>query len=349
MRPPRTAVADAALGGVVLFAAAAAWTVTTGAIARSSPWPMAGLIVAAGLTIAVAWMVSLRWRILVPAAVVVGTVVVSLADARATFDLDEYRGPLGYANSSGALFGLAVVAALLVAVSTRSRSLRIAGVAMAVAFTPLVLLARVWAVAILLPGLVLAALLATRLRGARAAVVVCAAVFALALLGSVVLGAARVGTGAGPVGQVVGGTLSEARIQLWNEALSIAADDPLVGVGPGRFDEVSPTASDPDLRYAHQEFLQAAAETGLLGFLLSVGVFLWAFAALHATANGAVSALGAAALALLGAHASVDYVLHFPAVTLAGAAILGAALAADRRREPLEDPIVVSEPARELV
>jgi O-antigen ligase len=291
----------------------------------------------------------MRRPVVVPVAVVCATLAVALSDARSTFELDEFRGPLGYANSSAAFFALAVVAAILVVTIARARWLRIGGIVAIVAFTPLVLFARVWAVAILLPGLVLAALLATRLRGARAAVLVCVAVFAVALLGSLVLGATRVGTGAGPVGQVVGGTLSEARVRLWNEALSIVADEPLVGVGPGRFDEVSPTASDPDLRYAHQEFLQAAAETGLLGFVLCVGVFLWGFAALYVTAEGIVSALGAAALAMLGAHASIDYVLHFPAVTLAGAAILGAALAASRRPEAVDEPILLSEPVQELV
>jgi len=110
------------------------------------------------------------------------------------------------------------------------------------------------------------------------------------------------------------------------------------GVGPGRFADASPTASrDPDLRWAHNEFLQSGAESGLPGFVLSVLLFLWGFGALwanagHAANEGFATALGAAALATLGAHASVDYVLHFPAVALAGGALVGSALGAGATR-----------------
>jgi hypothetical protein len=54
---------------------------------------------------------------------------------------------------------------------------------------------------------------------------------------------------------------------------------------------------------------------------------LWGFASLGATAvPDLVSVLGAVALAALGIHASVDYVLHFPAVPVTASALVGAAM-----------------------
>jgi O-antigen ligase len=345
----RRPLVDAARWGVILVVAAVAWTLLAGAVARSSPWPMAGLILGAGVTVGVSWLVSARHAAVVPSAIVALVLGAAIVDAGSGFDLDEFAGPLHYANASAALFALAVLAALLLAVTTRGGASRIVAVTAVVVLTPLVLLARVWAVAILLPGLVAIAVVVTRRRGARAAVAACGAVFAAALLVSLFTGAARIGVGSGAAGRVVGGTITEARVILWHEALTIVASEPVFGVGPGRFEEASPTASrDRDLRWAHNEFLQVGAETGMLGYLLSVGLFAWGFLVLYANADGLATALGAAALALVGAHANVDYILHFPAVGLAGAALLGTAVGvATRRREP--PPVVVlDEPVREF-
>jgi hypothetical protein len=67
---------------------------------------------------------------------------------------------------------------------------------------------------------------------------------------------------------------------------------------------------------------------------LLAGLAGWAFVALAASASrrpAPVAAAGAVAFAALAAHASVDYVLHFPAVPLAAAALLGVASARARR------------------
>jgi O-antigen ligase len=119
---------------------------------------------------------------------------------------------------------------------------------------------------------------------------------------------------------------------LWSEAIDILAEHP-GGVGVGGFATTAPTAiRDQDARWAHQEFLQVGVELGWTGLALVVLLFAWGFVrlAMHPRPDAYV-ALGGAALAALGIHASVDYVWHFPAVPLAAAALVGAAQAAPWR------------------
>jgi hypothetical protein len=59
--------------------------------------------------------------------------------------------------------------------------------------------------------------------------------------------------------------------------------------------------------------------------LLLAGLFAWGFARLGLLgAPDAPAIVAAGALAALGIHACVDYVLHFPALPLAAAALFGA-------------------------
>lgn len=336
--------------GPLLFAAAAAWTVITAAAAGSSAGPTAGLILGAGVTLAISWALSSRRPTLVPAGIVGAAAALLVADADAAFRTGPLQGPLGYANASAAFFGQVGVAALLLAATASRRTLRLGGMFAGAATVPLILIAESWAVAILFPSLVLAALIVAHVRGVRAAVALCGAVFAVMLIATQAIGVASTSTGSGLADRLVRGTLSSQRVILWHEALEIVADEPLLGVGAGRFATTSPTASsDPDLRWAHHEFLQAGAESGLLGYTLTIALFLWGFAALWVTADGPAAALAAAGLAILGIHASLDYVLHFPAVALACAAVVGAAIGIGsgglsvRRQVPLRH--TVREPA----
>jgi peptidoglycan/xylan/chitin deacetylase (PgdA/CDA1 family) len=122
------------------------------------------------------------------------------------------------------------------------------------------------------------------------------------------------------------------RRDLWREAYLVMAAHPVTGVGPGGFASTGPGARrDPDLRWAHHEFLQEGAETGAPGLVLLVLAFLWGFARLVAAPPDRVTALGAASLAVLGVHASVDYILHFPAIPAAAAVLLGTAQGRDDR------------------
>ena len=59
------------------------------------------------------------------------------------------------------------------------------------------------------------------------------------------------------------------RINYWRTAISIIKDHPILGVGPGNFQEVFlkyKVGLSTNTRYAHNIFLQMWAEAGILGF-----------------------------------------------------------------------------------
>jgi|GEM_PF-486648 len=67
------------------------------------------------------------------------------------------------------------------------------------------------------------------------------------------------------------------RLDMWRSAIAMAADHPLTGVGPGLFGRAFRTYRDPTivqdkLAAAHNAYLNTAAETGLPGIVLSVGL-----------------------------------------------------------------------------
>ena len=132
--------------------------------------------------------------------------------------------------------------------------------------------------------------------------------------------------------------LDVRRVVLWHQSLRIIGRRP-GGVGPGRFAEVDHAAQrDADVRWAHNEFLQEGVELGWAGLALLVLVFGWGFARLWVLpAPDIVTALGAASLAALGIHASVDHVLHFPAIPLTAAALVGTAQVVPIRRHRHDD------------
>ena len=69
----------------------------------------------------------------------------------------------------------------------------------------------------------------------------------------------------------------------WKDSLRIIKDYPLVGVGWGNFQNIFPLYKDPSLKrsfwdHAHNEYIEYAVDTGIVGFLLFYGaVFLCFF------------------------------------------------------------------------
>ena len=149
----------------------------------------------------------------------------------------------------------------------------------------------------------------------------------LALAGSVGLGVwyERSAARDGAVGEFVVNALSERRMVLWGEALTMVVEHPVAGVGAGEFARASDTArADADARFAHQEFLQHAAEVGTPGALLMIALFVWGFARIGIAAPvNRYAVLSAVAWAAIGTHATVDYVVQFAAVPLTAAALIG--------------------------
>ncbi|MDR3348897.1 MAG: putative lipopolysaccharide heptosyltransferase III [Acidaminococcales bacterium] len=69
------------------------------------------------------------------------------------------------------------------------------------------------------------------------------------------------------------------RFCLWESAANMLKDYPLLGVGPGNFGRlyaaryILPDAKEPCLKHAHNDFLQMAAETGVMGLAAFIYLF----------------------------------------------------------------------------
>lgn len=132
----------------------------------------------------------------------------------------------------------------------------------------------------------------------------------------------------GVLASALDGHLTSHRVRLWHDALGMAGQDAALGVGPGRFGELSTTATAtppgsplPDGK-PYSAPLQQAAEQGVAGLVLLAAVFGWVLHALWRTPRPTPVALTAgAALTVVAAIASVGNALSFTAVT-AGAGIL---------------------------
>jgi O-antigen ligase len=320
------------LVGVVLVVAAIAWTYLVGAWPGFSPGPYTAILLASASAMVIGRLATSVRRTLVPATVVGGAawVAVSTPDLLSGTALG---GPLGYANANGAFFLQAAMAGLMLAAGSRSTPVRVLGLLAAAAFGVVPFAAKSVTSAVLLLVLPVVALSVRAFIGARVAVVGCAALFILVVATTIILGSTyEASDRSSLVSRFVDENLDERRVALWHEALVMMRKHPASGVGLGGFQALSPTArSDRDARWAHNSFLQQGAETGVTGFVFLVLLFVWGFASLGARhALGLSAVLGAVALASLGIHACVDYVLHFPAVPLTTATLVGAAGAEQR-------------------
>lgn len=314
--------------GFVLLAALAGWVLLASSMSGGSPWPTVGLLLIVGAAFTLARLLGRQERTLGPLlllAVALGVVVTSPDQILSAAPLS---GPFGYVNAKAAFFAQASLAGILVGLGSSWRAARVGGVVLAIGFAGIVLASASVAALGLLVAMPVLAVTVTAWGGSRAAVVACGLLFGIALIGTMTLGARY------EPGEAVAGPqrlLTERRLTLWSEALEITADRPLLGVGPGRFQAVSPTAlADRDARWAHHEFLQVGAETGVVGLLLLTAVFGWGFARLFVGPGDLMTALGAAALAAVGIHACLDYVLHFAPVPIAAALLLGGATSGQR-------------------
>jgi tetratricopeptide (TPR) repeat protein len=119
---------------------------------------------------------------------------------------------------------------------------------------------------------------------------------------------------------------SDLRWSMWQATLRLAADAPVAGVGLGAYaDAVSPyrpaeVPGEKIIDYAHNDFLQLLAETGLVGLIIA----LWALVALltftvrrwRARRDPLVRGLvlgGIGAVVAAMVHSIVDFGLHLPA------------------------------------
>jgi hypothetical protein len=320
-----------AIGGGMLLLAAVGWLLLAAEARDGDARPIVGTLGLAALVFVLSRWATTRLAWIAPLLLVAGAVVLAAARSDVLFDR-MYESPLGYSNATASFYLLAAAGALLVFARARHVAVRALAVLlfMGCAAVP-------WLngcdTAALLVGLLPLGLLARRRATVRRAIVGASAVLVLGLLTTVLLGATyRDGARTGLVDRTVDATLSERRVLLWRDALALTLQNPLTGVGPGRFPEESPVARrHRDTQWPHNEFLRFGAEAGLPALLLLVGLTGWCFARLWWGADDAGTAVAALALGALGLHASIDYILHFPAVAVAGAVLLGAGSAQERR------------------
>jgi O-antigen ligase len=278
----------------------------------------------------------------VPAAALVAAAVVGARSKTGVLTSAPLAGPLGYGNANAAFYVQAAIAGLMLASTARPWLLRLIGGVGAGIFVFLPFVAHAvtaaWLV-VVLPAIALVASYAGA-RGVRVSIAIFAVGFGAVLVGTILAGAGYSPTSAPNLFERAAIQAADRdRVILWHDAFMIMQEHPVGGVGPGRYQVISPIASkDRDYRWAHNEFLQQGAEGGVLGLVVLALIFLWGFARLWvAKGPGPITALSGAALAALGIHASTDYIIHFPAIPLlaAGLVAIGMIDMADRG-SPLE-------------
>lgn len=303
---------DAAGFGLVLLLAGWVGLFAGNGSGRSAPvlWLLFGLVVATSAGRVLAGRAGLVPRMV--AVGIAGSMVLTWPGL-----LRAGGAPTGYANANATLASLGVIAALAAARTGRSRPDRRGWVALGVflgACTALTgSVAGVLSLVVALGLLALSAI--ARWPG-------------FAIIGGMITVSLAVGvTTAIAVGGDPAGLSERADVrgQLWAAAVDLVDEAPARGIGAGEFRERSPVSSDPDLRWAHHGYLQAAAEYGVVGLLLVLALAGWVWVRLwhNSSRDPAAAALGGSYVLVVGLHATVDYVWHVPAVMLVLGLLVG--------------------------
>lgn len=318
--------------GLTITACLGAWIVLASVRSGGSAAAPVGLLLAVASVYAVGRLIGARWSRGPVVAIVTGAAILAVfswSDLTSDYPL---AGPLGYQNANAAFFVQALVAAMILGTTSTSMVARVVAVAAAVMFAAVPFITGSTAAAVSALAVLLIGSLAILGWWRSWMVIALVAVLLAVLLGTILLGASYAPRRTGSVG-FIEESLTETRFALWHDALDLTRRHPSTGVGIGRFSEASPVAAaDPDRRHAHQEYLEIAAETGVVGGLLLVALVMWAL--MRTGLRGGIGAtLAAAAVTVLGIHACVDYILHFPIVPITSAMLAGAVTAEGRSAE----------------
>ena len=277
-------------------------------------WLFGGLVVAAG-----AGRALVRWPGLVSRMVaggVTGAIVVTWPGV-----LEAGGAPTGYANSNATLTSLGVIAAIDAGRTAHNESERHGWLAVSgvlAAFT-----VSTWSTA---GALTLGAALALLGLSAVARWPGFAVVGGMIVASTVLAVTAVIALGGDPAGL---GERAGVRGELWAAAADLIDEEPVRGIGPGRFGDRSSVSDDADLRWAHHGYLQVAAELGIVGFALVVALagYVWFRLWRESSLDPAAAGLGGAVMMIIAVHATVDHVWHVPVVLLVAAFWLSASLA----------------------
>ncbi|MDJ0342867.1 O-antigen ligase family protein [Streptomyces sp. H10-C2] len=240
---------------------------------------------------------------------------------------DGTTPPLGYPNADAALLVLATGAACCAAWSATAPPLRLAlrllgagagGLALAIGSTA------GFAASV---GVMLCSLAAARMRRRLLALVGFALAAAIAVGGTYAVAADALPPG---LSASLTGQLTAPRVALWHDAVGMARDHPVRGVGPDRFRVARSSAltSVEGPPTPQSAAFQVAAEQGLPGVALLAAAFAWVLCTLWRSPRATPVVLSAgAALTGLAMLAAVDHVLSYAVVTAAAGILAGLAAA----------------------
>jgi len=109
---------------------------------------------------------------------------------------------------------------------------------------------------------------------------------------------------------------NQGRLAMWAKASDVTIGHPLIGVGIGNYPlEVVPTASYRDPIYAHNTYLDIAAETGILNALIWIGILAVATAGFWKKAQENILFFFLTmSLVIFSAHSVVETALYSPVV-----------------------------------
>jgi len=109
---------------------------------------------------------------------------------------------------------------------------------------------------------------------------------------------------------------NHGRLAMWSKAIDVSREHPLIGVGIGNYPlEVLPTATYRDPIYAHNTYLDIAAETGIANSLIWMALLLvifWSF--WKKTKENNLYFFLAISIIIFGAHSLVETAIYSPVV-----------------------------------
>ncbi len=109
---------------------------------------------------------------------------------------------------------------------------------------------------------------------------------------------------------------NQGRLVMWEKAAEIIQKKPILGTGIGNFSlEIKPTAGYREPFYAHNTYLDIAAETGVINMLVWISLLTAAMANFYnkRQKNGILAA-GAISLIIFSAHSIVETAIYSPVV-----------------------------------
>ncbi|MFJ1606064.1 O-antigen ligase family protein [Streptomyces sp. NPDC088253] len=328
----RRNVSDAA--GVIVLGACALWALITATAHEGRP---EGVLLAV-LAVAAGYASGRILGALLPVAAPCAGALAGLGLALTAADTPgpQLTAPLGHGGATAALLALSTGAACCAAWAARRPAQRLALRLLAVGIVVSAAVLGSTTGCAAGAGVLLCSLAADRVR--RRAL----GLGGLALTAALVAGATWAIAGNvlpdGLTGSLEG-QLTEHRVLLWRDALHLAGHHSALGVGPGRYGELSPTVTQsllPDGK-PHSAPWQQAAEQGLVGVALLAAVFCWVLYSLWRSPRSTTIALTAgAALTALAVIASLGNALSFTTVTAGAGLLAGLATARPLVDENLE-------------